>query len=131
MFSPFLEIIMFIRPDKEEVGLFIKKKIGIITIRKTSFSQTASLISRGAYFLNTDSGLGYIASCFDCQIFTIFDPTDSRLTKSLSKHSIIIKTNLECQPCEKQNPSNFNKQCLNTFTTNSSNNVINQVINNK
>lgn len=109
---PKIVFLMFIGPDEEEDGFYIEKHTSIKTIRNKSLTQTASLIAKCNYFLNTDSGLGHIASCFDPYIFTIFGPADSTLTRPLSEKTTVIKKNLKCQPCEQQNPHKCGVKCL-------------------
>jgi heptosyltransferase-2 len=109
---PMIRILLFVGPDEEEDGDFIEVQTKVIKVSKTSLGQTASLIAKCKWFLNTDSGLGHIASCFDCKIFTIFGPADSRLSRVISDNAEIIKSGLKCQPCEILNPTHCNLECL-------------------
>ncbi len=108
-----IDVIVFVGPDEEEDGKYIQEKTNVMIAKNFSLSKVAAIISKCTYFLNTDSGLGHIASCFYCLIFTIFGPANPVLTKPLSNKSVIIKSNLQCQPCEVLNPTHCQVSCLN------------------
>lgn len=104
--------VQFIGPDELMEGEYIKNQTGVLTVSQTNLFQSAALIRQCRYFLNTDSGLGHIASCFNVQIFTIFGPADPRLSAPLSEKAVIIQSNISCQPCEQLNPQNCQIECL-------------------
>ncbi len=93
------EICVFGGPDEMEESQYIAKETQIKLISGKSLKDAASLIADCDLFINTDSGLGHIASCFDMETFTIFGPAKAYKTSPYSNKAHIIKLNLECQPC--------------------------------
>jgi len=100
--------------DEIHEGMEIVKETGINIVYDKTLGEVAAVISLCDIFINTDSVMGHIASCFDCEIFTIFGPADPVLTHPVSNKSHIMKLerNLPCQPCEIQNPRKCGLECL-------------------
>jgi len=73
----------------------------------------AAVISRLHFFINTDSGLGHIASCFGIKGLTIFGPANELQTAPFSKKSFIIRYPISCAPCrEKTKKPKCTLDCL-------------------
>lgn len=89
-----LKIIVFIGPDDTEVEEVLKnEKIQIV--KEKSLSNVAALISKCDYFLNSDSGLGHIASTFQLKkIFTIWGPAELLKTKPYCNNVQIIQSKI-------------------------------------
>jgi heptosyltransferase-2 len=92
--------LLFIGPDESDLGDLIRNKTNIQVVRDTTMYQTASLLSKCKFFLNSDSGLGHVASCFDVELFIIFGPADDRITKPLSAKTHILRSNIPLPPEE-------------------------------
>lgn len=93
------EILLFGGPDEIDEARYIEKYTEVSLISGRSLQDVASLISQCDLFINTDSGLGHIASCFDIETFTIFGPAKEYKTRPYSDKAHIVKLNLDCQPC--------------------------------
>jgi ADP-heptose:LPS heptosyltransferase len=115
---PAFELLLIAGADELTEAKEIQKKTPIKLVTGISLGKVAAIVSHCDYFLNSDSVMGHIASCFNCEIFTIFGPADSTLTKPVSEKSHIIKLpeNLPCQPCEIQNPTGCSWKCLYQLT---------------
>ena len=67
---------------------------------KTSISELINLISELNLFITGDSGPMHLAASFQVPTVSIFGPTESSETSQwLNEKSVIIKKNLDCQPC--------------------------------
>jgi len=93
-----LEFIIFAGPGEIEESKYIANKSSS-TIYQENLFEVARAISTCNIFINTDSGLGHIAGCFDLEVFTIFGPAKDYKAKVYSKNANVLKLDLECQPC--------------------------------
>ena len=93
------KILLFAGPDELEESKYIASNSNVELVVNKSLQEVASLISDCNIFINTDSGLGHIASCYDIEIFTIFGPAKDYKIQPYSSKANAIKLNLECQPC--------------------------------
>ncbi len=94
-----LEFIIFSGPNEIKESEYISYNTKSKIIKNRSLSEIAKLISTCDIFINTDSGLGHIAGCFNVETFTIFGPAKDYKSKVYNKNTHIIKLNIECQPC--------------------------------
>jgi len=70
---------------------------------KTSILELANLISSLDLFITGDSGPMHLAANFQIPTISIFGPTKASETSQwMNKSSIILKKNLDCQPCMKR-----------------------------
>jgi len=113
-----LEILIFSGPDEEEESRKLAEQSSSKLCLNLPFDTMALEIASCDMFINTDSGLGHIASCFDVEIFTIFGPAKDYKARPYTKKGHIVKLNLPCQPC--YGTSDFNRckhlKCLNELT---------------
>ena len=80
---------------------------------KTSISELINYISKLDLFLTGDSGPMHIAASFNIPTVSIFGPTrDDETSQWMNPKSIIIKKNLECQPCMKRNCPLGHHNCM-------------------
>lgn len=93
-----LDLLLFIGPDEEELGQALTAETKIVVANKCTMYQTAALLSKCHYFLNSDSGLGHVASCFNAELFIIFGPADERITAPLSDKCHILRSEIAPPP---------------------------------
>lgn len=93
------EILIVSGPDELEESKYISNQTNSKLIINKTLQEVAYIISKCDAMINTDSGLGHIASCFDIETFTIFGPAKDYKAKPYSKKAYALKLNLECQPC--------------------------------
>ncbi len=93
-----LNLILFIGPDEVALGQEISSQTGIKVADNCSMFQTAALLSKCDYFLNSDSGLGHVASCFDAELFIIFGPANEKITAPISAKTHIIRSAIPAPP---------------------------------
>ncbi len=102
--------------DELEVSRYISEKTRTKLIEDKFLHEIAYFMSNCDVMINTDSGLGHIASCFDMKIFTIFGPAKEYKVKPFSKNAYSIKLSLDCQPCYgKRAVFCKNIECLNNL----------------
>ncbi|AZV47317.1 hypothetical protein C3L23_08540 [Nautilia sp. PV-1] len=95
-----IETIIFSGPDEQNESQEVAEMTNSKLLLNLPFNRLAKEISVCDVFINTDSGLGHIASCFEnIEIFTIFGPAKDYKAKPYSKKAHVIKLGLECQPC--------------------------------
>jgi len=94
-----LDIVIFSGEDEKEESKKLALKTDSVLYLNLPFDTMASKIAECDLFINSDSGLGHIASCFDVEIFTIFGPAKAYKAKPFSKNATIITLGLSCQPC--------------------------------
>ena len=93
------EILVIAGPDELDVGEYISEKSASKLLSKTPLSNVAAVIARCNFFINTDSGLGHIASCFRVKSLTIFGPGNEAQTAPFSPVSKVVRNHTSCAPC--------------------------------
>ena len=104
------DILIFGGPDEKNIADDIEKKLvekGVLNYQnlagKTSISDLVNLISSLDLFITSDSGPMHLAASFEVPTVAIFGPTrDNETSQWMNKKSIIVKKNLDCQPCMKR-----------------------------
>ncbi len=93
------QFLLIAGPDEEEEGDLISSSIRLPYLKQVALSKVAAVISKCSIMINTDSGLGHIASCFGLEIYTIFGPGDERQTAAFAPDVTIIRKAISCAPC--------------------------------
>tara|TARA_B110000008_G_C16953878_1_gene557354 strand:+ start:1443 stop:2375 length:933 start_codon:yes stop_codon:yes gene_type:complete len=92
---------------------------------KTSISELINLISSLDLFITGDSGPMHIAASFQVPTISIFGPTrDSETAQWMNERSIVLKGNLDCQPCMKRKCPLKHHNCMKTIKAS---NVLNAI----
>ncbi|SFV54986.1 ADP-heptose--lipooligosaccharide heptosyltransferase II [hydrothermal vent metagenome] len=94
-----LDVVIFAGPEEEEESRYIAEVTNSLLISGYSLEEVAKHIAKCDIFINSDSGLGHIAGCFDVEVYSIFGPAKDYKAKVFSKNAYVIKLGLECQPC--------------------------------
>jgi heptosyltransferase II len=97
-------------PNEAEIAMDIEKlllKKGVTNYQNlvgtTNISELIHLISNFDLFITGDSGPMHIAASFQVPTVSIFGPTQSEETSQWNNQkSIVLKKNLDCQPCMKR-----------------------------
>ena len=98
---------------REELRVFnelTKKSRPIMACGKTTINQLACLIKRCNVFISGDTAPLHIASGVGTPVIALFGPTDPRRHISSEKDALILKKELECQPCYK--PKCVSIECM-------------------
>ena len=69
---------------------------------KTTLGQAMALIKRCNFYLTNDSGLMHIAAAFNIPLVAIFGPTDHVVTGPMSNNAKIVRRDIHCSPCLKE-----------------------------
>ena len=86
---------------------------------ETSISELIDYISNLDLFLTGDSGPMHIAASFDIPTVSIFGPTkDDETSQWMNPKNVIIKKNLECQPCMRRKCPLGHHNCMKMIKTN-------------
>jgi len=81
---------------------------------KTTITELISQISSLNLFITGDSGPMHVAAAFQIPTVAIFGPTkDKETSQWMNKKSIIVKKNLNCQPCMKRTCPLQHHNCMN------------------
>jgi len=114
-------ILIFGGPNEEDIATDIEKILvdkGISNYRnlsgKTSISELVDYISNLDLFITGDSGPMHLAASFQVPTVAIFGPTrDDETSQWMNEKSIIVKKNLDCQPCMKRVCPLKHHDCMN------------------
>ena len=104
------DIIIFGGPQEIDIASDIEKYLiesGIKNYQnlasKTSITELMSLISNLDLFITGDSGPMHLAAAYQIPTVAIFGPTNDQETSQwMNEKSVIVKKDLECQPCMKR-----------------------------
>ena len=104
------DILIFGGPNEKKIAedietLLIEKGVSNYQniAGKTSISELVNQISSLDIFLTGDSGPMHLAASFQVPTVAIFGPTiDKETSQWMNQKSIIVKKNLDCQPCMKR-----------------------------
>jgi heptosyltransferase II len=104
------DIIIFGGPDEKDIAKDIEKYLiekGVNNYKnlaaKTNINELITQISNLDLFVTGDSGPMHLAAAFQIPTVAIFGPTkDIETSQWMNEKSIIVKKNLECQPCMKR-----------------------------
>ena len=100
-------ILIFGGPNEEDIATDIENILvdkGVSNYRnlagKTSILELVEHISNLDLFITGDSGPMHLAASFQVPTVAIFGPTrDDETSQWMNEKSIIVKKNIECQPC--------------------------------
>ena len=104
------DIVIFGGPGEVDIALDIEKSLlekGVKNYKnlagKTTIPELMSRISNLDLFITGDSGPMHVAAAFQVPTVAIFGPTkDGETSQWMNEKSLIVKKNLDCQPCMKR-----------------------------
>ena len=114
-------IIIFSGPNEKEIAADIEKGLiekGVTNYQNlagnTSVEELIYHISTLDMFVTGDTGPMHLAATFQIPTVTIFGPTNHKETSQwMNDKSIIVKRNLECQPCMQRTCPLKHHNCMN------------------
>ncbi len=93
-------VIILAGKDELELSQKICHESGAILVTNFDLLHIAAFINLGLVFLNSDSGLGHIASVCDTETISLFGPGDERKTAPYGKSITVLRAdNIECMRC--------------------------------
>ena len=115
------EIVIFGGPNEKNIAADIEKYLiekGVSNYQNlaghTSISELINHISNLDLFITGDSGPMHLAASFKVPTVAIFGPTkDAETSQWMNDKSIIVKKNLDCQPCMKRTCPLKHHNCMN------------------
>lgn len=104
------DIVIFGGPDEKDIAMDIEKSLiekGVDNFQnlagETTIPDLVNHISKLDLFITGDSGPMHVAAAFQVPTVAIFGPTkDDETSQWMNEKSIIVKKNLDCQPCMKR-----------------------------
>ena len=86
-------------------------------VANTTIPELIDYISKLDLFITGDSGPMHVAAAFQIPTVAIFGPTkDDETSQWMNDKSIIVKKNLECQPCMKRTCPLQHHECMKLIT---------------
>ena len=118
------DIVIFGGPDEQDIALDIEKLLIKKDVKnyknlagKTTIPELINHISNLDLFITGDSGPMHVAAAFQIPTVAIFGPTkDDETSQWMNDKSIIVKKNLECQPCMKRTCPLQHHECMKLIT---------------
>ena len=114
------DIIIFGGPDEKDIAKDIEKYLiekGVDNYKnlaaKININELITQISNLDLFVTGDSGPMHLAAAFQVPTVAIFGPTNEKETSQwMNETSIIVKKNLDCQPCMKRTCPLHHHNCM-------------------
>ena len=118
------DIIIFGGPNEVDIASDIEKsliKSGLTNYQNlagnTTIPELINRISNLDLFITGDSGPMHVAAAFQVPTVAIFGPTrDKETSQWMNDKSIIVKQNLNCQPCMKRTCPLQHQDCMKLIT---------------
>jgi len=118
------DIIIFGGPGEKDIAMDIEKSLkekGVNNYQNlvgdTTVPELISYISNLNLFITGDSGPMHVAAAFQVPTVAIFGPTrDKETSQWMNDKSIIVKQNLNCQPCMKRTCPLQHHDCMKLIT---------------
>jgi len=137
--SKYYEIIIFGSKEEQKIANEIENTLKSRNINnfsnlagKTTIPQLITEISKLTVFVTSDSGPMHIAAALGIPSVSIFGPTrDYETSQWKNKKSIILKSNLDCQPCMKRTCPLGHNLCMKNISKDDVINSINLISANK
>jgi heptosyltransferase-2 len=115
------DIVIFGGPGEKDIALDIEKSLsekGVDNYQnlagQTSISELIEHIASLDFFITGDSGPMHVAAAFQIPTVAIFGPTkDDETSQWMNKKSIIVKKDLDCQPCMQRTCPLRHHNCMN------------------
>ena len=115
------DIVIFGGPGEADIALDIEKALienGVTNYQnlagKTTIPELINHIANLDLFITGDSGPMHVAASFQVPTVAIFGPTkDDETSQWMNDKSIIVKKNLDCQPCMKRTCPLGHHNCMN------------------
>jgi len=114
------DIVIFGGPGEKDIAKDIENyliKKGVDNYQnlsaKMNIKELITQISKLDLFITGDSGPMHLAAAFQVPTVTIFGPTkDKETSQWMNEKSLIVKKNLECQPCMKRSCPLKHHNCM-------------------
>ncbi len=118
------DIVIFGGPGEKDIALDIEKTLlekGVKNYQNlagsTTIPELIDRISELDLFITGDSGPMHVAAAFQVPTVAIFGPTrDKETSQWMNDKSIIVKQNLNCQPCMKRTCPLQHHDCMKLIT---------------
>jgi heptosyltransferase-2 len=115
------DIVIFGGPGEKDIAMDIEKSLlekGIDNYQNlaanTTIPELIDHISKLDLFITGDSGPMHVAAAFQVPTVAIFGPTkDDETSQWMNEKSMIVKKNLDCQPCMKRTCPLQHHNCMN------------------
>ena len=115
------DIVIFGGPGEKDIAMDIEKSLiekGVSNYQNLAGNTTIpgliNHISKLDLFITGDSGPMHVAAAFQVPTVAIFGPTkDDETSQWMNEKSIIVKKNLDCQPCMKRTCPLGHHDCMN------------------
>jgi len=115
------DIVIFGGPDEVDIAGDIEQALIDSSVKNyknlagnTTITELINKIASLDLFITGDSGPMHIAAAFQIPTVAIFGPTkDKETSQWMNKKSIIVKKNLDCQPCMKRICPLQHHNCMN------------------
>ncbi len=102
-------------PIAEEITSHVNERICIAT-GKTSIKRLSALLEKVNLLITNDSGPMHIAAALGTPVAALFGPTDPELTGPYGKGHVVLRKNLDCNPCMRRPCTKGKPVCMEMIT---------------
>jgi len=118
------DILIFGGPNELDIAMEIEDELNRLKISnyhnlagKTDIDELIDSVSNLSLFITGDSGPMHIAAAFQIPTVAIFGPTrDNETSQWMNARHLVVKKNLECQPCMKRTCPLGHHNCMNLIS---------------
>lgn len=105
-------------PAEVELGERIAAEGGAIALTKPvlPLDRLRALVKRGALMVTGDTGPRHLAVAFDRPVVCLMGPNDPNYTNYCMEHTVLIRKELECSPCQRKVCPLGHHRCMRDIT---------------
>jgi len=99
-----MRALVLVGPSEVELGERIAAEGGAICMRKPvlGLDKLKALVRRATLMVTGDTGPRHLAVAFDRPVVCLIGPTDSNYTNYCLEHTVLIRKEMDCAPCQKK-----------------------------
>ncbi|MCU0863279.1 MAG: lipopolysaccharide heptosyltransferase II [Planctomycetes bacterium] len=113
-----LRALVLVGPAEVELGERIAAEGGAICLSQPvlDLGQLKALVARGALMITGDTGPRHLAVAYDRPVVCLMGPNDPNYTNYCMEHTVLIRKDLPCSPCQRKVCPLGHHRCMRDIT---------------